>query len=153
MKSASSWSKLILFLLISVGGGLIIGFLTIPGLWYQELVKPAFTPPNWLFGPAWTMLYIMIGVAGARVASPEAARSLLPIWAVQMGLNFIWSPSVFVLHGLTLGLVIIGLLLATILMFIVKAQKRDPIAALLFVPYLAWVSFATYLNASLVLLN
>lgn len=151
--SASNWFRLGFFLLISVGGGLYVGATNLPGDWYLALQKPPFTPPGWLFAPAWTFLYCLIGIAGARIMENPSAHLLLPIWVGQMVLNFIWSPAVFTLHNLELGLAIILALLLFIGGFIYLARRRDPIASMLFVPYLLWVTFATYLNLGLVLLN
>ena len=143
-----------LFLLVSVGGGLLIGALNIPGEWYAGLVKPVGTPPDWLFAPVWTLLYVLIGLAGARVFRVDGATGPLTLlWAGQMGLNFIWSPIVFSLNDLGLGIGVILLLWAVIVMFIFLALRRDRIAALMFAPYLAWVSYASYLNVSLWVLN
>lgn len=152
MKS-SNWLTYGLFLLVSVGGGLLIGANNIPGSWYQALVKPPFTPPNWLFGPAWTFLYILIGIVGARVYRSKGSKDLLLLWFIQMGLNFTWSPVFFTLKNLAGSVAIISFLLLIIISFIAMARKRDPIASSLFVPYLLWVGYASYLNISIWLLN
>ena len=148
--------SLSLFLLISLGGGLLIGALNIPGAWYAGLGKPPGTPPGWVFGPAWTFLYILIGFAGWRIATftPRGVRGLaFRFWALQMVLNFIWSPIVFSLHRLDIGLAVILTLLAVIIGFLATSWRTDRIAAILFIPYLIWVSFASYLNTGLVVLN
>ena len=152
MKS-SNWLTYGLFLLVSVAGGLMIGANNIPGPWYQALVKPPFTPPNWLFGPAWTFLYILIGIVGARVYRSKGSKDLLLLWFIQMGLNFTWSPVFFTLKNLAGSVAIISFLLLIIISFIAMARKRDPIASSLFVPYLLWVGYASYLNISIWLLN
>ncbi|SNY91311.1 TspO and MBR related proteins [Cohaesibacter sp. ES.047] len=141
------------FVAISLGGGLYIGATNLPGSWYQALAKPSLTPPSWLFGPVWSLLYVLIGLAGAEVFRSDHVRKLMPIWGLQMLLNFVWSPVVFSAHSLTLGLFVIIALLATIVFFIISASRRVPIAAALFAPYLLWVGFATYLNAALLVLN
>jgi tryptophan-rich sensory protein len=135
------WITLIGFFILTVGGGLAIGFLTAPGEWYGGLAKPAFNPPNWLFAPVWTVLYGLIAVAGWR------------IWWVQLGLNFLWSPTFFAAHRIGLALVVILLLLAAILAFIIMSWRQDRAAAWLFAPYAAWVAFASVLNAAIWLLN
>ena len=127
--------------------------LTIPGDWYAALNKPPLTPPNWIFAPAWTVLYLLVGIAGARVSASPHVKLLLPIWTVQLVLNFAWSPVVFSFHDLRLGLLIIVLLLFSILGFILLANRRERVSAFLFAPYALWVAFATYLNGSLVLVN
>lgn len=141
------------FLALVVGGGLVVGFSFIPGAWYQALEKPAFTPPNWLFAPAWTTLYVLIAIAGWRSWAKGADKAGLGVWFLQLALNFAWSPIVFGAQNLTLGLVVIVALWIAILAFIRLQWASDRIAALLFLPYLCWVSFAGYLNAGLLALN
>ena len=143
----------IVFVVAVVAIGSLIGLLNIPGEWYQSLQKPFFNPPNWLFGPAWTTLYILIGIAGARTWLDDRHSVRMKIWFVQMGLNFLWSPAFFGLQSPVLGLVVILPLLVTILAFIRVSWPVDRVAAWLFVPYALWVAFATLLNLSIVLLN
>ncbi|NBN80363.1 tryptophan-rich sensory protein [Microvirga tunisiensis] len=142
-----------LFILVVSGGGLLIGATNLPGAWYAGLVKPGFTPPNWLFGPVWTVLYLAIAVAGWRSLALGATRAPFRLWTVQLVLNFAWSPVVFTLHRLDLGLGLILAMLITIVLFIRATWTQDRIAALLFVPYALWVGYASALNASLVTLN
>ncbi|MFC3225700.1 TspO/MBR family protein [Marinibaculum pumilum] len=154
------------FLLLVVGGGLVIGYVTAPGDWYATLAKPAFTPPDWVFAPAWTLLYILIAVAGWRIwrrrpgpadADADAGRQHLSLpaglWAVQLALNFLWSPAFFAAHQVGLALAIVAALLACILAFIATAWRADRVAALLFLPYAAWTAYATALNAAILALN
>lgn len=141
------------FLLLVVGGGLLIGFLTAPGPWYAALAKPAFNPPNWLFAPVWTILYVMIAIAGWRIRQREHDGTAMKLWWAQLVLNFAWSPTFFALHSIGLALTIIVALLLVILAFIAMALKVDRLAAWLFVPYAVWVAFATLLNGSIWILN
>lgn len=141
------------FVVLVVGGGMLIGFLTAPGPWYEALAKPSFNPPNWLFGPAWTTLYVLIAIAGWRIWQRERSGRAMQLWGLQLGLNFLWSPVFFALHQTGLALLVVLLLLASILAFIAVAWNRDRIAAWLFVPYAAWVAFASALNAALWQLN
>lgn len=147
------WLTLLLFLTLVVGGGLVIGIVTRPGDWYADLVKPPFNPPNWIFGPAWTVLYGFIAVAGWRIRMRRPRRRPMTLWWLQLGLNFLWSPLFFVAHRIDLALGVIALLLLAIVAFIVTTWRVDRIAGWLFVPYAAWVAFATLLNASIVMLN
>lgn len=144
---------LILFLVLSIGGGLAIGILTPPGSWYAQLSKPAFNPPAWVFAPVWTVLYAMIGVAGWRVWRRDRCGGPMMLWWAQLALNFLWSPVFFAAHRIGLALAVIVMLLAVILGFIATAWRQDRIAAWLFVPYAAWVAFATALNAAILALN
>lgn len=147
------WVPLVLFLVLVVGGGLAIGALTAPGEWYAALVKPPFNPPPWLFGPVWTILYVLVAVAGWRAWRIEPGGPAMVTWWVQLALNFIWSPIFFAARDLLLALVILFATLATILAFMTLARRLDPIAAWLFAPYAAWVAFAGVLNASIWWLN
>ncbi len=140
----------IIFLAVVLGGGLAIGVVTRPDGWYAALAKPPFNPPNWLFAPVWTLLYVMIAVAGARTYERVSGFFL---WLTQLALNFAWTPAFFLLHRPTLALIIVAALLAVILIFIRARWTADRVSSLLFVPYAAWVAFATLLNASIVVLN
>lgn len=142
-----------LFLLLVMGGGLLIGTLTIPGEWYASLSKPPFNPPNWIFGPAWTMLYVLIAMAGWRTWESERNSSRMKLWWVQLGLNFLWSPTFFVMQQVWIASAIILVLLAIILVFIWRSWTVDRVSALVFVPYAAWVAFASTLNLSIAILN
>jgi benzodiazapine receptor len=136
-----------------VGGGLVIGYLTAPDAWYAELDKPAFTPPGWLFAPAWTLLYVLIAIAGWRASRIERSNFAMTLWWLQLILNFAWSPVFFGAHRVGLALAVIVALLAAIVAFIVAVWRWDRMAAGLFVPYAAWVTFATVLNGFLLALN
>jgi tryptophan-rich sensory protein len=144
---------LALFVVLVLGGGTLIGFMTLPGDWYAELVKPSFNPPNWVFAPVWTLLYLIIAIAGWRTWQRGSRTAPMTAWFIQLGLNFIWSPVFFGAHRIGLALAVIVALLAAILSFIVTAWPRDHVASWLFVPYAAWVAFATLLNAALWHLN
>jgi tryptophan-rich sensory protein len=148
-----SWLKLSFFLLLTVGGGLLIGWLTLPGAWYASLNKPSFNPPNWIFGPVWTVLYGLIGCAGWRLWRDDVGPWPKRLWAAQLVLNFLWSPFFFGMHAIGVGLAIIMTLLATIVLLILTTWPRERIAALLLMPYAAWVAFATALNLALYRLN
>ena len=127
--------------------------LVMPGAWYAGLVKPSWTPPNWLFAPVWTVLYVMIAVAGWLVWKSPNRGVLLPFWLAQLALNGIWSPVMFGWHGIGLALVVIVLMWLAIAAFVAVSWPRVRAAALLFLPYLAWVSTATALNFAIWRLN
>lgn len=143
---------LLLFLVLVVGGGLAIGYITLPGAWYAGLVKPSFNPPNWIFAPVWTVLYVLIALVGWRVWDRGLATAQ-QFWWAQLVLNFLWSPSFFGLQQMGLALVVILLLLISIIGFIKVSWSTERTSAILFLPYLAWVAFATLLNASFYWLN
>lgn len=145
--------SLALFLLLVVGGGLAIGFFTAPGEWYAGLAKPPFNPPNWLFGPVWTLLYILIAIVGWLVWRRQSGSTAMTLWWAQLVLNFLWSPVFFAAQSIGGALAVIVALLVTILAFIAAAWGGHRTSALLFLPYAAWVAFATVLNGSIWLLN
>ncbi|MGQ4880536.1 TspO/MBR family protein [Billgrantia sp. LNSP4103-1] len=134
----------------------ITGVLTPPGAWYAELEKPPLTPPDWLFPVAWTTLYLMMAIAAWRVTlrAPAAERvALLWPFVAQLAANGLWSILFFGLHWGFVALVDLILLWGLILLTIRRFARVSSLAAGLLVPYLAWVSFAGYLNAALVWLN
>ena len=124
--------------------------------WYAELARPPLTPPNWLFGPAWTILYIMIAVSIiVYYKSPEKEQVLLTtlILAVHLIANFSWTPLFFGAQNPLLALLDIIVLDVTLVVLIFLFWKASISAAVLLIPYLCWVSFATYLNAGFFWLN
>lgn len=150
-------------LFISVIGCELTGILGTPftasaiPTWYAGLNKPFFAPPNWLFGPAWTTLYFLMGVAFYLVWkqgwSKKRTREARSLFLVQLALNFLWSPVFFGLRSPFLGFVVIILLWVMILMTMRKFYSISRTAFFLLVPYLLWVSFATLLNAGILVLN
>ena len=125
-----------------------------PGPWYEGLRKPPLNPPNWVFGPVWSVLYLAIAVAAWLVwrARPGSAQPLA-LWGSQLVLNAVWSLLFFGLQLPSLALVEIVILLGVLLATFVSFFRVRALAGVLFLPYAAWVSFATYLNAGLWYLN
>lgn len=141
--------------LLSVTLAAAVGGFVMPGDWYnEELIQPSWTPPNSVFGPVWTILYLTIAVAGFRVWLVDGWQTgAHGMYAVQIFLNAAWTFVFFGLHAPTASLgVIVALLLAIVVTAILFA-KQDRLAALLLVPYLLWVGYATSLNAGIVALN
>lgn len=151
--STQRLASLSLLLVLVVGGGLAIGFLTAPGEWYAGLAKPTFNLPNWVFAPVWIVLYVLIAVAGWRSFERDRGSWPMKLWWGQLALNFLWSPVFFAAYRIGLALIVILLLLAAILAFIAVAWRQDRAAAWLFAPYAAWVLFASVLNGAIWLLN
>ena len=146
---------LLVFVLISLLVGGAGTFFTEPSIptWYAALAKPDFSPPNWLFAPVWTTLYVLMGVAAARVWKITGFKTEIGFWAAQLVLNFFWSAIFFSLHRTGAALIEMGVLWLLILTTLVLFWRRDRVAGLLLVPYLAWVSFAFSLNAAIWQLN
>jgi tryptophan-rich sensory protein len=129
-----------------------------PGDWYSSLAKPEWTPPPWVFGPAWTILYAMMAGAAWRLwrrlgARPLEARRALVLFTVQLALNLAWTPVFFGMQRPDLALVVIIALWVAIVATIMAAWKACKTAAALLMPYLAWVTFATALNMAIWRLN
>ncbi len=144
--------KLFLSILIPVLTGAVSGFFTISGVngWYAVANKPWFNPPNWIFGPVWTTLYILMGIALYLVWRSDAATTIkntaLALFAVQLTLNFFWSIIFFSLRQPGWAFVEVLLLWLMIGLTIRWFGKISPAAAWLLVPYISWVSFASVLN-------
>ncbi len=145
------WAALPLFV-VAVAAAAVFGAQFMPGEWYRALAKPSWNPPNWVFGPVWTVLYVMIAVAG-WLAWREGAYKALGFWGGQLILNALWSWAFFGQKMIGVALIDILLLLIAIVGFIATVWNRSRTAGLLFLPYLAWVSFATALNTAIFLLN
>jgi tryptophan-rich sensory protein len=151
--------KIVLVVLVCVSVGYLSGTVTRESIttWYPTLVKPVFNPPNWIFAPVWTLLYIMMGIAAGLVWTNEYEQKIvkkaLGFFAIQLGLNALWSYLFFGLHNPLLALIEIVLLWLMIFETYNQFKKIDKVAGFLMLPYLAWVSFATILNASIWWLN
>ena len=149
---------LLVFLVICFGVSIAGGAVTASsvGTWYQTLQKPPFNPPDWLFAPVWTVLYVMMAVAGWRVWRTHGlrgARAAMALFGIQLALNLAWS---FVFFGYRLigaALIEIVVLLVAIVLTTILLWRRDRVAGVLFIPYAGWVAFATALNFALWQLN
>jgi len=129
------------------------GALFPPGKWYEDLNKPTWTPPDWLFPVAWTTLYLLIAGAGARAAVSPDNSVAMALWALQIALNGLWTPVFFGLRRIRLGLVVLVGLWIAVFCGVIALWQVDWLAGLMFVPYLAWVSVAGALNLSVMRLN
>lgn len=140
--------------LVCLGLGSLSGISSAGGAdaWYQALRKPVGTPPPWVFGPVWAVLYVLMGVALGRLINRRAWVAV-GLFAFQFALNLIWTPTFFSAHRVPIALgIILGMLLG-ISLTIGNARRPDPVSAWLLVPYLAWTCYATYLNAGIFWLN
>ena len=146
------WTLFLLFLLACAGAA-TTGVMFKPGQWYADLKKPGFTPPNWAFPVVWTILYILIAWSASRVAPVDDSGHAMAFFAVQIAFNTLWTPIFFGLHNMKAGLAVIGILWLAVLGTLWQFWQIDWVAGLMFVPYLAWVSVAFALNASVWRLN
>ncbi len=141
----------------------VIGILSTPFTiaaisgWYAHLIKPSFSPPNWIFGPVWTLLYMMMGISLFLIwelgLKKKKVKTAVYYFGAQLVLNFFWSIAFFGLRSPLLGLITIVTLLALILLTMKHFYTLSKPAFYLLVPYLLWVSFATLLNVAIVILN
>jgi translocator protein len=150
--------QLVLCLLACLSIGAIGGIATASGVnnWYVTLVKPFFNPPNAIFGPVWTVLYLLMGISLyliLQAPSSDLRKKALVVFAVQLFLNFCWSFLFFKFHLLAVSFIEIILIWCSIVVMIITFYKLDKKAALLQIPYLLWVSFASVLNGAIWFLN
>ena len=150
--------SLVFWIILCQGIGLLGARWTAPEIptWYHTLTKPSFNPPNWLFGPVWTTLYLLMAIAAWRVmgAPPSSLRTAaLTLFGVQLALNLSWSWIFFNRHALWAGFADSLLMWLAIGATTLVFARSSPLAAGLMAPYWAWVSFATLLNGAVARLN
>lgn len=158
-----SLPRLVISIAVSLAAGAIGAIFTANsvGTWYQMIEKPWFSPPDWLFGPAWTVLYIMMGIslflAWSKTTIDSSKRGTRPAmfaaFGTQLGLNSLWSFLFFGLRSPLLAFAEIMILLASIIVTIIIFQKVSKLASILLLPYAGWVAFASALNLGIWLLN
>ena len=149
------WFALAGFIGLCLAVGIIAGLVTAPAVleWYPTLVKPSWTPPSWLFAPAWTVLYILMAVAAWLVWKAGNAKAALILFFGQLFLNLAWSILFFGARSPGSGLIDVTAMWIAIAATIFAFAFKSRLAAFLMVPYLCWVSFAGALNASIFMLN
>jgi tryptophan-rich sensory protein len=135
--------------LIGIGGAIFTGP-AVDSSWYADLIKPSFQPPSWLFGPVWTALYALMGVALYLIWQN---KSLVKLFVAQLFFNFLWSVLFFGLKSPIFAFLCIVILWILILVLTIKFFKIKKLAGYLFLPYLLWVTFASILNFSILILN
>jgi len=149
--------KLIIALLIPQAAGLLGSLATMPNIagWYAGLVKPSFNPPNWIFGPVWTILFVLMGVALYLVwiDKNNIKQTAYLFFVLQLIFNILWSYLFFALHNPFIAFLLIIFLWILILLNIIYFYKINKIAGWLLAPYIFWVSFALVLNYYIFILN
>ena len=149
--------KLAISVIVCLAAGILGSIFTTPNIatWYAALNKPAFNPPNWIFGPVWTTLYILMGISLYIIWEKGFEKNKLPIFffGCQLVLNAKWSFLFFGMHSPLLGLIGIVLLWLFILATIISFYRVSKLAGILLVPYILWVSFASILNYYILILN
>jgi len=155
----NNFSKLVIAIGVSEMAGIVGSFFTVSAIpnWYAGLVKPVLNPPGWVFGPVWTTLYALMGVAAFLIWrhgwEKKEVKTVLGMFSVQIFLNAIWSIIFFGLHSPIWAFVDIVLLWLAIVWTIVVFYRVSKPAAYLLLPYILWVSFAAYLNYTIWMLN
>jgi translocator protein len=156
-KNTLSWAVLIGFVAAAFAAGAIGSWATFPAVrdWFPALAKPSWNPPGWLFGPVWTTLYVLMGVAMWRAwrTRAPAVPALVRGYFASLGLNALWSVLFFGLKQPAWALVDIILLWSLLAWLQAGLWRTDRLAAMLWLPYVLWVGFATALNAAIVRLN
>ncbi|MDE1925450.1 MAG: tryptophan-rich sensory protein [Patescibacteria group bacterium] len=155
MTKRASTLWLVFFILSAETAGLVGAFFVGNiDAWYDLLNKPFFSPPNWLFGPVWTLLYLLMGIAAYVVwRELEEGKAAMRVYWVQLLANAVWTPIFFGLHNVALALADILLLLILIIATMIAFARVRGTAAILLIPYVAWVSFAAILNFAIWYLN
>jgi len=158
MRIRDIW-KLVVSIIACLAAGAVGSIFTRQAIptWYATLEKPAFNPPDWLFAPVWTLLYLMMGVAAFLVwrkgLENRQVRIALIVFLIQLVLNALWSVVFFGLESPLYGLIVIAALWVAILFTVLKFYRISLAASVLLWPYLLWVTFAAVLNVSIWLLN
>jgi translocator protein len=158
-KSHKSWLtetiKLLGFTLLCLLAGIIGALFTSTGptSWYSQLIKPSFNPPDWIFAPVWTLLYILMGIALYLAVRKKASLTGIILFISQLVLNTLWTIIFFGFHYTLFAFIEIIILWLAILYTIIEFHKKSKAAAYLMIPYILWVSFATILNLAIVVLN
>ncbi|OYP97567.1 sensory protein TspO [Pseudomonas mandelii] len=138
-----------LIFLLACGAAASTGLLFKPGQWYESLVKPSFTPPNWLFPVAWSIIYLLLAWTGYRLSLIPGSQVVLALWAAQIALNTLWTPVFFGAHRIFASMVILTLLWLVVAAMVVMAMRLDVITGLILFPYLVWLCVAAALNFSI----
>ena len=159
MQRGIHWGKLLVSILLSQAAGVVGSVFTAPNIegWYNTLAKPSLNPPSWVFAPVWTILYTMMGLAlyiiWVRHVGGHRRVFWLRLFLIHLAVNALWSIVFFGQHALGIALAIITVLWVLLLTLIIIGFRLNRIVAYLLMPYLAWVSFASYLNYAIWSLN
>ncbi len=158
-KNVMHWQSFIFWIALCELAGILGAPFTVSSIptWYQLLNRPSFSPPNWLFGPVWTTLYLLMGIAIALIRGQEkkngAVQKTTRFFLIHLAANAVWSPIFFGAKNIPLAFAVIGFVWVTLIMLIFRLYAIEKKSSYLLLPYLAWVSFATVLNYHIWLLN
>lgn len=150
------WRSLIIFFAMIIAIQLVGNLVTMPAIpeWYRNLVRPSWSPPNWLFGPVWTLLYIMLAISGWLLWTQTPRSKALTFYFVQLFFNAVWSPLFFGIKQIEVAFACLVIMFVFALLTMVTAFKQEQKAVgWMFVPYCVWLLYATSLNGAIVVLN
>lgn len=149
------WPALVIILLVTLGGGALVGLLTRDSMSvYSQIVTPSFAPPGWLFPVAWSLLYAAMSVSlWLMLRTDEPTRGILVLYALQLAVNLVWPFIFFTMQAFGLAFWWLILLLALVILLMIRAFQVTPAAGWLLVPYAAWCTFAAVLNFAVARLN
>lgn len=158
MLTDTLWKKMLIGAIVCVALGSASGLSTVSEIntWFQTINKPSWNPPNWIFGPMWTTLYILMGAAFGRIwhmSDSPAKKTAMIFFVVQFVLNLTWTPVFFGMHQISFALGIILVLLFLIMITIRQFMRLDKTAGMMLIPYVLWVTFASFLNYTIMTLN
>ncbi|MFH1971239.1 MAG: TspO/MBR family protein [Patescibacteria group bacterium] len=154
-----NWLKLTISIFLCQLAGIVGSFFTVSAIkdWYAFLLKPAFSPPNWIFGPVWVTLYTLMGISlfliWKKGLNKKQVKNAFKLFLIHLVFNTAWSIIFFGMRNILGGFVEIIFMLVLIIIIIKKFYKIEKIAAYLLIPYLVWVTFATFLNFNILILN
>ena len=146
--------RYLFWIALAEGVGALAGWLTRDGVasFGDVFTQPALTPPSWVFPVVWGILYTLMGISAARIAATEKQQGL-NLYILQLAVNFFWPLLFFNAHAFGFAAIWLGLLWVLVLLMILRFRKADPLAAILQIPYLLWLTFALYLNLAVWRLN
>lgn len=156
------WRSLVFFFALIIAVQVLGNLVTMPNIptWYKQLERPIWSPPNWVFGPVWTILYIIMAISGWRLwnsfpgsNSDRLKQPVIRFYFIQLFLNAIWSPLFFGLHMTKMSFIDLMLIIAFTTLTIYHAMKVNRAVALSFVPYLCWLTYAASLNGAIAYMN
>jgi len=154
-----NWLKITISIILCQLAGIVGSFFTVSAIkeWYAFLQKPSFSPPNWLFGPVWVTLYTLMGISlfliWKKGLDKEKIKNAFNLFLIHLIFNAAWSIIFFGMRNILGGFIEIIIMLILIIILIKKFYKIEKLAAYLLIPYLIWVSFATFLNLNILILN
>jgi benzodiazapine receptor len=148
-----NWPLLLLFVLIVMGIGFVVGLISAPGPWFDELEKPVYIVPSWFSTPVWALLCVAFAVAGWRLWLKDSSSVETRLWLAVLILSWWYTPIFFIARAPYLALAVIVALLGLMLIFILRAWTVDRVSALLFVPCAAWIAYAAIVTAKIASMN